>query len=101
VQDVTGTVEVEISVPLAESGLRHRKHADCGCGGRHPVTAQVDLNANYLHCDDDCPATPEPPAFREDLQRLHELAHPHGALFAEYCLERECISMVAFLQEKL
>jgi hypothetical protein len=82
-----GDYEVDLIINLKDQGLVHADGSDCGCSGDHDLTVAVDLEAHELHADYQC----EVPALTaQAVQRLHELAHPEGAVYAENCREPEC-----------
>jgi hypothetical protein len=79
----------DVMIDLKEAGLRHAPGETDGCGGMHYV--EIDLEGAGLHHDEDCPRGDPDGDHAMALQRLHEIAHPQGTLYVEYCREPECL----------
>jgi hypothetical protein len=91
--------EVQVFLSPKELGLVHAPGASCPqetCKkeGLHYATIVVDLDDNDLHADDGGCVHPDDiePDEREleALQEAHELMHPKGTLYVEYCCELVC-----------
>jgi hypothetical protein len=80
--------DIEVTLDLAELGLRHSK-AGCRCGGKHEVSIGIQpVRHGFLPLDE----VPGYAGFTDEvIQALHEQAHPDGTIYAESCRERGCL----------